>query len=167
MFQKELKHIPPENRVYIDESGINEYLDRQHGRALKGKLIYGAVSGHRYQRESFIAAKNESRIFAPFWDTGTCNTLLFNTWLEQVLIPELKPGQVVIMDNVSFHKSKETIDIIQSKGCRILFLPPYSPDLNPIEQFWANFKRKIKETLKLYSGLAEAIDSAFVEVCNI
>lgn len=128
--------------------------------------MYGAVSGSRYSRESFIAAQNQSSILAPFCYTGTCNTNLFNAWLEQILVPELKPGQVVIMDNASFHKSKISVEIIQKARCEVLFLPPYSPDLNPIEKFWANFKRNVREVLNLFSSLAEAIDQSFLKVCN-
>lgn len=152
--------------MYIDESGINEYLCRENGRALRGAKIYGSVSGSRYHRESFIAAQNQHTIFAPFCYTGTCDTSLFNTWLEKICVPELKPGDVLIMDNASFHKSETTRSIIQKAGCELLFLPPYSPDLNPIEKFWANFKRRVKETVKAYSNLAEAVDHTFLEICT-
>lgn len=152
--------------MYVDESGINEYLQRTNARSIRGQKVYGAVSGSRYSRESFIAAQNQSSILAPFCYTGTCDTKLFNAWLEQILIPELKPGQVVILDNASFHKSKTSIEMIEKTGCEVLFLPPYSPDLNPIEKFWANFKRKVKEVLNLYSSLAEAIDQSFLKVCT-
>lgn len=128
--------------------------------------MYGAVSGNRYHRESFIAAQNQSRILAPFCYTGTCNTSLFNTWLEKIYIPDLKPGQVVILDNASFHKSKKSIEMIEKAGCEVLFLPPYSPDLNPIEKFWANFKGKVKENLQDHLTLAETIDQTFLEVCK-
>lgn len=165
-FANKLKTIREENRVYIDESGINEYLQREKGRALRGKKVYGAISGNRYHRESFIAAQNQNNILAPFCYTGTCNTLLFNTWLKEILIPELSPGQVVILDNASFHKSKASIAMLREAGCEVLFLPPYSPDLNPIEKFWANFKRKVRETLHLYSSLSQAIDHVFLEVSS-
>lgn len=165
-FRKKLEQIPKERRVYIDESGINEYLHRQHGRASRGENLYGAVLGNRYHRENFIAAQSQHKIFAPFCYTGTCNTSLFNTWLEKICIPELKPGDVLILDNASFHKSKTTMEIIQSAGYEVLFLPPYSPDLNPIEKFWANFKRKVKEVIKAHSNLAEAIDHTFLKVCK-
>lgn len=128
--------------------------------------MYGGVSGNRYHRESFIAGQNQGAILAPFCYTGTCNTALFNTWLEKICIPELKPGQVVILDNASFHKSKTSIEMIRSAGCEVLFLPPYSPDMNPIEKFWANFKMKVKERIKECSTLAEAIDQVFLEVCK-
>ena len=106
--------------------------------------MHGAVSGMRYARESFIAAKREAQILSPFCYRETCNTDLFNMWLKDFLIPKLHPGQVVILDNAAFHKSQETKKLIKEAGCRMLFLPPYSPDLNPMELFWASLKRKIQ-----------------------
>ncbi len=96
--------------------------------------VSGAVLGMRYARESFIAAKNQSRILAPFCYTGTCDTKLFNLWLKDFLIPELKPGQVVIMDNATFHKSQYSQQLIKQAGCHILLLLPYSPNLNTIDK---------------------------------
>jgi transposase len=118
----------------------------------------------RFARESFVAAKVESRILAPFCYKGTCDTQLFNMWLKDFLIPELKPGQVVIMDNATFHKSEESQRLIKEAGCRILFLPPYSPDLNPIEIFWSNFKKMVQSNLEKLTALAEAIDLSFLSV---
>lgn len=83
-------------------------------------------------------------------------------WLKDFLIPELKPGQVVIMDNATFHKSEESRKLIEKAGCRILFLPAYSPDLNPIEVFWANFKKMVRSNLERVKSLAEAIDFSFL-----
>lgn len=149
-------------RVYIDESGIDKYLYRPCARAPSGESIQGSVSGKRYQRESFIAGKIGSKIIAPFCYQGTCNTDLFNLWITDFLIPELKKGQVVILDNATFHKSQVTKNLLSSVGCRLLFLPPYSPDLNPIETFWANLKKLIRETLKKAGNLSRAIDQAFL-----
>ena len=155
--------IPEKDRVYLDESGINQYLRRERARAQRGEQVYGAVSGMRYARESFVAAQREASILSPFCYRGTCNTDLFNLWLRDFLIPELKAGQVVIMDNASFHKSQKTRKLIEEAGCRLLFLPPYSPDLNPIEVFWANLKKKVRVFLERAEGikLADAIDYAF------
>ena len=91
---------------------------------------------------------------------GTCNTEVFNAWIEQVLLSELKPGQVVIMDNAAFHKSPK--ELIESIGYKLLFLPPYSPDLNPIEKYWANLKANIKSTILNFTSLSDAIDNAFL-----
>jgi len=159
-----LEKIPKKNRVYIDESGVDKYLHREYARASRGIQVFGAISGKRYARESFIAAKVESSILAPFCYTGTCDTLLFNLWLKDFLLPVLKPGQVVIMDNASFHKSQDSQRLIEQVGCKVLFLPPYSPDLNPIEVFWANFKKMIQNNLKKFKTLAEVIDFCFSTV---
>ena len=83
-------------------------------------------------------------------------------WVEKILVPELRSGQLVIMDNATFHKASEIKELIESAGCVLLFLPPYSPDLNPIEKFWANFKRQVKDTVTKFKNLSEAIDHAFL-----
>jgi transposase len=98
---------------------------------------------------------------APFCFQGTCNTELFNIWVERFLCPALKPGQVVILDNATFHKSEKTKELIENRRCTLFFLPPYSPDLNPIETFWANLKAKIRSIIKNFSTLSMAIDHAF------
>ena len=85
-----------------------------------------------------IAAQCGKKVLAPFGYHGTCDAKLFNFWLEKFPVPLLKPGQIVIMDNASIHKTNTTQSIIDKAGCKLLFLPPYSPDLNPIEHFWAN-----------------------------
>ena len=103
----------------------------------------GYKSGKYYERTNIISGYANKKSIAPFAFNGSCNTKLFESWVEQFLIKELKPGQVVIMDNASFHKSKKTRELIESVECKLIFLPPYSPDLNPIEKFWANMKNWI------------------------
>jgi transposase len=146
-----------DDRVYVDESGIDSYIHRSFGWATRGALIYGEISGKRYARESFVAAKCGSQILAPLCFQGTCNTALFDMWIETFLVPALKPGQVVILDNATFHKSEKTRRHIENAGCTLLFLPPYSPDLNPIEKFWAWFKAKIRNLIHNFSTLAQAV----------
>jgi transposase len=89
---------------------------------------------------------------------------MFESWLEQFLIKELKTGQYVVMDNAAFHRSQKTKELIESVGCKLVFLPPYSPDLNPIEKFWANMKRWIKNNIfhfdKLYDALVHLFSCA-------
>ena len=79
-------------------------------------------------RESVIAGLSQKKLIAPMCFAGTCDTALFNGWLKEVLLPSLEPGQVIILDNASIHKSKKSQDIVSSAGCKLLFLPPYSPD---------------------------------------
>ena len=163
-FLEKLSHIPADDRIYLDESGINKYLYRSHARSMRGKKVIGEVSGMRYARESFISALHRGKLFCPMCFKGTCNSDLFNVWLKEMLIPSLRPGQVLILDNASFHRSEKTRTLVENAGCEILFLPPYSPDLNPIEKYWANLKVKIREFLKKYRNLAESIDQAMLSM---
>ena len=91
------------------------------------------------------------------------DTELFNFWLVNFLIPETSPGDTMIMDNATFHKSEKTKKIVEEANRKLVFLPPYSPDLNPIEKFWANFKAKIKKVIHKFNLLADAIDAVFRE----
>lgn len=155
-----MKHIsqyPVNKLVYIDESGIDKFIFREYGWAIKGQK----VSGKRYTRESFIAGLNNGKIIAPFCYKGTCDTNLFNFWVSNYLVPALLPGQIVIMDNATFHKSELTKSLIAQANCKLVFLLAYSPDLNPIEKFWANLKNKIKKIISNFSTLADAVDYVF------
>ena len=136
------KHTQAGRRfAYIDESGFAPTAERTHGYAAKGEKVYGLRSGNRRPRTSLIAAKVGNRLIAPFLFEGTCNTAVFNSWLEKELCPNLGKDSVVVMDNATFHKSQATRDLISKTGAILLFLPPYSPDLNPSEQSFAHIKR--------------------------
>lgn len=116
---------------------------REHCRAPKGKQIYEAVSGRKFERCSIVAGKCGKEILAPFGYYGTCNSRLFLKWIKEMLIPNLNKNQIVIMDNASIHKSPKIKEAIEKAGCKLVYQPPYSPDLNPIEHFWALLKKKI------------------------
>jgi transposase len=135
---------------------------RDRGWGKKGESLTGKKSGKYYQRTNIIAGYVNKKSIAPMVFNGTCNTQLFESWVEQFLIKELEPNQVVIMDNASFHKSQKTRELIESVGCKLIFLPPYSPDLNPIEKFWANMKRWIKNRITEFGKLYEAIEVFFL-----
>ena len=156
-----LRQHATDKLVYIDESGIDKFISREHGWSARGARIIGSVSGKRYARESFIAGQLKNKIIAPLCYTGTCDSILFNFWLETFLLPALGPGYVLIMDNAAFHKSETTRLLIEQAQCQLLFLPAYSPDLNPIEKFWANLKSKIKNIISQCLSLADAVDWAF------
>lgn len=106
-----------------------------------------------------MAALNGDEIKAPIRYSGTANSDLFLYWLETLLLPVLKKGQVVIMDNCSIHKSLKVKELIESVGCRLIYLPPYSPDLNPIENYWAIMKNNIKKIRNNFDDIVEAIDA--------
>lgn len=160
-YLESIKHILIEQLVYVDESGIDMTICQDRGWGKIGELLLGKKSGKHYQRTNIIAGLISNKSIAPFVFNGPCNTELFNNWVEQFLIKELKAGEVVVMDNASFHKSKKTQDLIESVGCKLIFLPPYSPDLNPIEKFWANMKSWIKDNISKFLVLFDAISSFF------
>ena len=134
---------------------------KDRGWGKKSEKLIGRKSGKYYRRTNIIAGYVNKKSIAPVVFNGTCNTQLFESWVEQFLIKELKPGQIVIMDNASFHKSQKTRKLIESVGCKLIFLPPYSPDLNPIEKFWANMKRWIKDIITDFGQLYETITRFF------
>ena len=92
---------------------------------------------------------------------GSCNAELFMAWVQEQLVPSLKKGQVVVMDNASFHKSLRIREVIEQAGCRLIYLPPYSPDLNLIEIFWANMKKWIKHHIPHITNTWNAIIQFF------
>lgn len=128
--------------VYIDESGFTIEAVRQYAYSPKGTIVSDMRSSQQYRKTSLIAARLSDDFIAPFLFTGACNTERFNTWLETHLCAHLDPTHVVILDNAKFHKSNRTRELIQGCGAQLLFLPPYSPDLNPIEKDFANIKKR-------------------------
>jgi transposase len=103
----------------------------------KGARFHALKSGSRGGRVNMIAAWCNGELFAPFTVEGACNRTVFETWLETCLIPSLKPGQLVIADNATFHKGGKIQSLIEAAGCQLQYLPPYSPDLNKIERCWS------------------------------
>lgn len=160
-YLEEIKEIPREKLVYLDEARIDMNICKDRGWAKKGEILQGKKSGKHYERTNIIAGYVDREPIAPMVFNGTCDTELFNNWVEKFLIQELKLGQVVVMDNASFHKSQKTRELIESVGCRVIFLPPYSPDLNPIEKFWANMKRWIKDKIAKIGQLENALEIFF------
>ena len=162
-YQKDIEGIAKDKLVYLDESGIDRTSYKNRGWGKKGQILFAKTSGKRFQRTNIIAAQCGKKILAPMTFYGTCNSILFIAWVEKMLIPELKPGQTVIMDNASFHKSPIIKNLIEAAGCTLVYLPPYSPDLNPIEKFWANLKRWINQNVPHMEDLHKAISFFFKE----
>ena len=130
--------------MFIDETGIDHQIIKDHCWAPRGTKIICEKSGKARGRTSLIAGLCNGKPIAPFCFKGHMNTEVFIDWLEKILLPGLFEGQVVVMDNASFHKSQKIRDLIEKSGCKLVYLPAYSPDLNPIENYWAWLKRKIK-----------------------
>jgi len=104
-------------------------------------------------------------LLAPFLFEGYSSTVVYETYVQQVLVPALKPGMVVVIDNASFHKSKKIVELIQAASCKIIFLPPYSPDFNPIEHHWTTVKNAIRRAAEKTKDFYEAAIQALGEMC--
>lgn len=124
----------------------------------KGNASSALKSGRREGRVNMIAALCNQNLIAPFTVEGACNRTVFETWLENCLLPTLIPGQVVVMDNATFHKGGRIKQLIEDVGCQVLYLPPYSPDLNKIEQCWSWLKSRIRKQLNQFDCLRDAIE---------
>lgn len=126
--------------VFMDETWAKTNMTRSHGRCKRGeRLQMGFPHGHR-NTTTFIAGLTTRGMIAPFVLSGAINRAAFETYVEKVLVPELRPGDIVIMDNLSSHKGPRTRALIEAAGAKLMFLPPYSPDLNPIENAFAKLK---------------------------
>lgn len=150
----------------MDECGLEEKIQRDYGRSQKGVRLVSDVAGKRSIRTSIIAGLCNGKPMAPFHFQGYCNTEVILTWVKKILLPELKPGMTVIWDNASFHQSSQFKALIESAGCHLLFLPTYSPDLNPIEQFWARLKALIRQIKTSQITLQEALAIVFGKILN-
>ena len=128
--------------VYLDESGFERTSHRSDGWSLRGKKVYGERSGNKRPRTSLLSAKAGKRLLAPILYEGSTNATLFNYWIENHLFKELPTDSTIVMDNATFHKTAKTRQLIEDAGHNLLFLPPYSPDFNPIEQGFAIMKRR-------------------------
>jgi len=160
----EIEALPGDSELYyVDESGFDEYYSREYGYAPRGEKVIGTISGRHFARTSIVAAKNGHEIIAPFAFSGSMNGDLFEGWLEHILVPEFNnPVKcVLIVDNASWHKKDAIFDIADEYGFRVIFLPPYSPDLNPIEIFWAILKRRLRLHMHMFDSFWDTLAHAF------
>jgi transposase len=137
--------LDPTRLVFIDETWAKTNMTRRHGRCPRGqRLVAKAPRGH-WQTLTFLAALRSDRITAPCVLDGPINGASFTAYVEQLLIPTLKPGDIVVMDNLGSHKGRAVRAAIRAAGAKLFFLPPYSPDLNPIEQVFSKLKTLLRK----------------------
>lgn len=162
---EKIDKLNPSDLVFCDEMGVDNNICILHGWSEVGKRSYGDVDGFRSERRSIVAGHipKTKDLVAPVEYKGFMDTFLFNNWLEKYLCPALRKGQYVILDNASFHKSAKTRELIEKAGCHLLFLPKYSPDLNPIEHCWANFKNYLRKIIHKCTDFASAITQAMLK----
>lgn len=149
--------------MFLDESGATTQMTRNYGRAQRGERVReGTPNGH-WHTVTMLAALTRRGLQAPMTIESPTDGDVFLAYLEQVLCPRLRPGQVVIMDNLAAHKVAGVRQLIEASGAYLLYLPPYSPDFNPIEQAWSKIKQLLR-TAKARS--LEALETAIAEAMN-
>ena len=153
--------IDPERLVFIDETWTKTNMGPLRGWAPRGKRLVGKIPHRRWKTTTFLAALRLNRIDAPWLLEGPIDGESFRTYVERVLVPTLREGDIVIMDNLGSHKGKAVRDLIRSAGAKLFFLPKYSPDLNPIEQVFAKLKHLLR---KAAARTIEAICAAIGEI---
>lgn len=155
--------LDPDRLVFIDETWASTNMARRHGRCARGeRLRVGVPHGH-WKTTTFVAGLRSRGIAAPFVLDGPINRIAFETYVDKVLLPELRPGDIVIMDNLSSHKGPRVREMIEAAGASLLFLPPYSPDFNPIENAFSKLKAHLRKAAErtvdgLWNAIGRVID---------
>jgi transposase len=147
--------------VFVDETGASTKMTRLYGRCPRGERLVAPVPWGHWNTTTFVGALRHDGLVAPCAFDGPMNGKKFRAWVEQFLVPELRKGDIVILDNLSSHKVEGVRTAIERAGAHLLHLPPYSPDLNPIEQWFAKLKALLrKAAARTFDTLINAIASA-------
>ena len=164
-------HLDPARLVFIDETGASTKMARLRGRAKRGRRVIGRIPWGHWKTVTFVAGLRRDGVTAPFVIDCPMNAVIFLEYLRQCLVPTLRPGDIVAMDNLPAHKVENVRQVIEAAGAELRYLPPYSPDLNPIEQSFAKLKahlRKAKERTipDLYDRIGTILDRFTQDECQ-
>ena len=160
------KQLDPTRLVFVDEAGSNIGMTREYARAPCGERVPGLVPRNRGDPTTMLGALDVRGIRALMTVEGGTDTDVFEAFLERCLVPKLRPGDIVILDNLGAHKPERMRQLVTQAGAHLLFLPPYSPDLNPIELAWSKLKAALKEFgARTVEALQEAIKRAMDLIC--
>jgi transposase len=156
--------LHPDRLVFIDETWATTNMARTHGRAPRGERLRAAIPHGHWLTTTFVAGLRNTGMVAPMVLDGPINGPLFQDYVEQVLVPELCPGDIVVMDNLGSHKGAGVRAAIEAAGASLLYLPPYSPDFNPIEQAFAKLKAMLRKAAErtlddLWRSIGRIIDT--------
>lgn len=142
-------------------------MTRRYGRAARGERAYDSVPNGRWETTTMIAAMGRNGPQAPWVLDGPMDGNAFPVWVSQVLAPTLTPGDIVVLDNLAAHRNADAVNAIREADAEVWYLPPYSPDLNPIEKMWSKIKNRLrKDKARNPDDLFHAIGRAFAEVSN-
>ena len=154
----------PERVVFLDETSVKTNLTRTRGRSLRGTRLTASAPFGSWGTQTLIAGLGASDLVAPWVIKGAMDGPAFVAYIRDVLIPEIEPGTAVILDNLATHRNKEAKAALRAHGCWFLFLPPYSPDLNPIEMAFSKLKAHLRRIgARSFTGLFDALS----EICNL
>ena len=157
--------IAPERLIYLDESGVSTRMTRRRGRVQGSARLREAVPAGDWKTLTILGAMNMHGILAAMTVEAATDREVFLAYLDQVLCPKLKPGDVVVMDNLSTHKLEEVRQRIEAAKAELLYLPPYSPDLNPIEKAWSKLKQLMGSSkARSVKALDDAIENLLPEI---
>jgi transposase len=156
MWQKQLGGLDPDRLVFIDESSAKTNLTRLRGRAPRGQRVKAHAPYGRWQTTTMLCGLRLQGAIAPMLLSGAIDGAAFTEYVRQVLAPALRPGDIVVMDNLASHQSADAQEAIAAVGASVVFLPPYAPDFNPIEMMWS----KVKQILRSIAG------RTFEELCD-
>ncbi len=154
----------PHRLIFIDETSTTTKMTRLMGRSLRGQRLNATAPFGHWGTQTFIAGLRCDGLIAPWVLNGPINRAAFDTYIETQLVPELKPGDVVILDNLSSHKSPRAAELLKAKGAWFLFLPPCSPDLNPIEMAFSKLKSHLR---RIGARTIDALWKAVGEICDL
>ncbi len=166
-FQQQLTGLDPQRLVFVDETGATTDMTRRYGRAPRGERVVGAVPG-RWKSVSLVGAVRLVGIAGALMFPGATDTMAFRTYVEGVLLPQLRPGDIVLWDNLKPHQDSEVLGLLERAGVHLVPLPPYSPDLNPIEKMWSKVKEYLRScasrtVAKLYEAIAAALKAVSLQ----
>ena len=156
-WREQLASIDPRLLVFVDESGATTEMTRRYGRAFGGQRVREATPAGHWRTLTVLGAMSAEGLIATMTIEAPTDREVFLGYLEEVLCPRLKPGQIVVMDNLSSHKVAGVSELIHAAGAELLYLPPYSPDFNPIEKCWSKLKQKLRS---LKARTLDALETA-------
>jgi transposase len=162
--------LDPDRLIFIDETGTSTNMARLRGRAPRGERLVGKIPHGHWKTTTFVAGLRASALTAPCVIDGPMNGDVFLAYVEQILAPSLKPGDIVVLDNLSAHKVPGVRETVEAAGAALLYLPPYSPDFNPIEQLFAKLKALLRKAAErsvdgLWTRIAELLDAFTPREC--
>jgi transposase len=157
--------LDPARLIFLDESGAKTNLTRLRGRAQRGQRVHGSAPQGHWRTTTMIGALRLEGASVCGTIDGATDAQVFQAYIREGLCPTLRPGDVVILDNLSPHKNEPTLSLIAQTGAEVRFLPPYSPDLNPIEKMWSKVKGCLRTAeARTVPALQEAIGAALARV---